>query len=56
MTLQLNTVPASRGPRWVAEAFRLFARKPLLFTMMFAVFPGETVPTRSITPIAIAGQ
>ena len=38
MTLQLKTVSASRGPRWVADAFRLFARKPLLFTMMFAVF------------------
>lgn len=38
MTLQLKTVPATRGPRWVTEAFRLFARKPLLFTMMFAVF------------------
>ena len=38
MTLQLKTVPASRGPRWVVDAFRLFARKPLLFTMMFAVF------------------
>jgi len=38
MTLQLKTVPASRGPRWIADAFRLFARKPLLFTMMFAVF------------------
>jgi hypothetical protein len=38
MTLLLKTVPASRGPRWIAEAFRLFARKPLLFTMMFAVF------------------
>lgn len=38
MTLQLKTVPASRGPRWIVDAFRLFARKPLLFTMMFAVF------------------
>jgi hypothetical protein len=38
MTLQLKTVSAARGPRWVADAFRLFARKPLLFTMMFAVF------------------
>ncbi|MDP1647752.1 MAG: BPSS1780 family membrane protein [Rubrivivax sp.] len=38
MTLLLKTVPASRGLRWVVDAFRLFARKPLLFTMMFAVF------------------
>jgi len=38
MTLLLKSVPAARGPRWIADAFRLFARKPLLFTMMFAVF------------------
>ena len=38
MTLQLKFVPAARGPRWIAAAFRLFGRKPLLFTMMFAVF------------------
>ena len=38
MTLQLKSVPASHGPRWIASAFRLFGRKPLLFTMMFAVF------------------
>lgn len=38
MTLLLKTVPASRGPRWIADALRLFARRPLAFTMMFAAF------------------
>ena len=38
MTLLLKSVPASRGPRWIADALRLFARRPLAFTMMFAVF------------------
>ena len=38
MTLLLKSVPASRGPRWIADALRLFARRPLAFTMMFAAF------------------
>ncbi len=38
MTLRLKSVEAARGPRWVADAFRLFARRPLAFTMLFAVF------------------
>jgi hypothetical protein len=38
MTLLLKSVPAHRGPRWIVLAFRLFGGKPLLFTMMFAVF------------------
>lgn len=38
MTLLLKTVPAARGPRWIADALRLFARRPLAFTMMFAAF------------------
>jgi formate-dependent nitrite reductase membrane component NrfD len=38
MPLLLKPVPASRGPRWIGDAFRLFARKPLAFTALFAVF------------------
>ena len=38
MTLLLKSVQAARGPRWVADAFRLFARRPLAFTMLFVVF------------------
>jgi len=38
MTLSLKTVPAARGARWIADALRLFARRPLAFTMMFAAF------------------
>lgn len=38
MPLLLKTVPASRGPRWVGEAFRLFGRRPLAFTMLFMLF------------------
>ena len=38
MALQLKDVPAGRGPRWVGDAFRLFARKPLAFSALFALF------------------
>lgn len=38
MPLQLKTVPAARGARWVGDAFRLFGRKPFPFTLMFSVF------------------
>ena len=40
MALQLKPVPAARGPRWIADAFRLFARRPLAFISLFAVFLG----------------
>jgi hypothetical protein len=38
MPLLLKTVPASRGSRWVGDAFRLFGRRPLAFTMLFLLF------------------
>ena len=38
MPLLLKTVPAARGPRWIGDALRLFARKPLAFSAMFAAF------------------
>lgn len=38
MPLLLKPVEASRGTRWLGDAFRLFARKPLAFTALFAVF------------------
>lgn len=40
MALLLKPVPASHGLRWIADAFRLFARRPLAFTSLFAVFLG----------------
>lgn len=38
MALILKTVPAARGTRWIVDALRVFARKPMAFTSMFAVF------------------
>lgn len=38
MPLLLKTVEPARGPRWVADAFRLFQRRPLPFALMFMAF------------------
>jgi len=40
MALLLKPVPASRGLRWIIDASRLFLRRPLAFTSLFAVFLG----------------
>ena len=38
MALSLKTVEAARGARWISDAWRLFLRRPLAFTALFAVF------------------
>ena len=38
MPLILKPVTAARGPRWIGDAFRLYARRPLAFTALFAIF------------------
>ncbi len=38
MALQLKTVETSRGPRWVGDAFRLFARRPMAFSGLALVY------------------
>jgi hypothetical protein len=38
MALLLKPVEAARGWRWVADAFRLFARRPLAFASLFVLF------------------
>jgi len=38
MALILKPVPAARGLRWIGDAFKLYARKPLAFSALFAVF------------------
>jgi hypothetical protein len=38
MPLLLKPVPPSRGSRWIADAFRLFGRRPLAFTLLFTMF------------------
>ncbi len=50
MALLLKPVSAARGPRWIADSFRLFARRPLAFTSLFAVFLGLALLV-SLVPI-----
>jgi hypothetical protein len=38
MPLQLKSVEASRGMRWLVDAFRLYARRPFALTLLFIVF------------------
>jgi hypothetical protein len=38
MALVLKKVKASHGLRWIGDALRLFARKPIGFTALFALF------------------
>lgn len=38
MPLSLKPVEPARGARWLRDAFALFARRPLAFTMLFVVF------------------
>lgn len=38
MVLVLKTVEPARGARWIGDAFRLYMRRPLAFTMLFVVF------------------
>jgi len=38
MPLLLKPVAPARGFRWLSDGFRLFARRPLAFTMMFVAF------------------
>ena len=38
MALILKTVAPARGARWISDAWRLFGRRPLAFTALFAVF------------------
>jgi hypothetical protein len=38
MALILKSVEAARGPRWIGDAFRLFARRPFAFTALFAIY------------------
>ena len=38
MPLLLKAVDPARGARWVGDAFRLYARRPLAFSLMFVLF------------------
>lgn len=48
MALQLKTVPPPQGARWLRDGFRLFARAPLAFSLMFVVFLAAAVISSAI--------
>lgn len=50
MALLLKTVTAAHGLRWIADALKLFKRKPLAFTSLFAVFLAAAVLV-SLVPV-----
>ena len=43
MALQLKTVNTAHGLRWIIDALRLFVRKPVAFTALFAMFLGAAL-------------
>lgn len=53
MPLTLKTVEAGHGSRWVGDAFRLFARKPLAFTAM-GLLPGVLATLLPVLPLGMA--
>jgi hypothetical protein len=50
MALVLKTVDAARGTRWMADAWRLFLKKPLAFCALFGLFLAAALFT-SIVPL-----
>jgi hypothetical protein len=53
MSISLQQVPAAEGVRWTRQAFRLFMRRPLPFTGMFAAF---LVSVLVITLVPVVGS
>ncbi len=50
VTLMLKSVKAAHGMRWVTDALRLFVRKPVGFTALFAMFLAAALVV-SLVPI-----
>jgi hypothetical protein len=53
MSISLQQVPAAEGVRWTRQAFRLFMRRPLPFTGMFAAF---LVSVLLVTLVPVVGS
>ena len=51
MPLILKKVETARGPRWIGEAFRLYARRPLSFTGMSLAFYVAAMLVRELPPV-----
>lgn len=52
MPLQLKSVSVGDGPRWVADGFRAFARKPLALSLLLMVFLAASTLVAAVLPLA----
>lgn len=50
MALQLKTVSLAHGPRWVADGFRAFARRPLALGLLFLLFLAASTLVAALLP------
>ena len=50
MALQLKTVELRNGPRWVAEGFRAFGRRPLALGLLFIIFLAASTLVAVVLP------
>jgi hypothetical protein len=50
MPLQLKTVSLGHGPRWVADGFRAFGRRPLALGLLFLVFLAASALVAAVLP------
>lgn len=50
MPLQLKTVSLGHGPRWVADGFRAFGRRPLALGLLFLVFLAASALVAAMLP------
>jgi len=51
MALQLKTVAMAHGPRWVADGFRAFGRKPLALGLLFLLFLAASALVAGLLPV-----
>ncbi|MCW5636062.1 MAG: hypothetical protein KIT17_22185 [Rubrivivax sp.] len=51
MALQLKTVALRDGPRWVADGFRAFGRRPMALGLLFLVFFAASTLVAALLPL-----
>lgn len=51
MALQLKNVSLAHGPRWVADGFRAFARRPLALGLLFLLFLAASTLVAALLPL-----
>ncbi|MDR3220555.1 MAG: hypothetical protein LBU46_00900 [Candidatus Accumulibacter sp.] len=51
--MQVSTLPASRGPRWLVEGFAIFRRKPVLLSFLVL---GYLLSTAVISAVPLVGR